>query len=73
MIALNGYMDVADECWRPSCGGDEFEMLLMTSHVANIKSQAPTSNIGHQHQILAYYDIGDRLECHQHTWFVASI
>ena len=43
-------MDVADECWRPSCGGDEFEMLLVTSHVANIKSQAPTSNIGHQHR-----------------------
>ena len=34
--------------------------MLVTSHVINIESQAPTSNISHQHHILAYYDVGDR-------------
>ena len=28
-----------------------------------------TSNISHQHHILAYYDVGYRLEFHQHTFF----
>ena len=28
---------------------------------------SPTLQIGHQHHILAYSYVGDRLECHQHA------
>ena len=41
------------------CVGDKLWMLV-TSHVTNIESWAPTSNISHKHHILAYYDVGDR-------------
>ena len=41
---------------------------------------SPTYYIGHQHHILAYYDVDDRLDCHQHeekchqhTFFVTNI
>ena len=41
---------------------------------------SPTLQIGHQHHILAYSYVGDRLECHQHaekchqhTFFVINI
>ena len=51
-MALKSYIDVVDGCWRPN--------VLVTSHVTNTEIQAPTSNISHQHHILAYYDVGDR-------------
>ena len=49
---LKWKIDVGDVCWRPN--------VLVTSHVTDIESKAPTSNISHQHHILAYYDVGDR-------------
>ena len=50
--------DVGDKC-GDKCVGDKICMLV-TSHVTNIESLVPTSNISHQHHILPYYDVGDR-------------
>ena len=51
--------DVGESPMETTCVVDKFGMLV-TSHVTNIKSSAPTSNTSHQHHNLAYYDVSDR-------------
>ena len=54
-----GYIDVGDGCWRPN--------VLVTIFWCWQQVTPPISNISHRHRILAYYDVVDRLKCHQHA------
>ena len=67
MIQQNNVDDIGT--LETQCVGDKFE-ISVSNQLFNIKSQARTSNNGHQHHILAYYDVAgdvDRFEGHQHV------
>ena len=48
----DGYIDVGDECWTKSVGD---------------KSRHQHRESGTNITFKAYYDVDDRLECHQHA------
>ena len=54
-LKFKGYNFWLHRCWwrmfGTKCVGDKFGMLV-TSHVTNIQSWVPTSNISHQHHLL---------------------
>ena len=60
IIKLRLLLGGLHRCW--------WRMLeTMLSPMSRHQVTLPTSRVRHQHHILAYYDVGDRLECHQHA------